>query len=299
MTFGLASTDTSLTAVRVQGPENIRPFLKVFRDFGHIEIDTARIYGNGDTEQALGQTNALEGLDIATKIWPTAPRAHGPENFVPEFRSALKALDIDRVDTLYLHAPDFTTPFEETLEAVDELYRENLFSKYNPITRDVTRELFPCLKAFGIAFDAYNPVAGGLLSGKHQFEFSDVSDGSRYDTKVSAASIYLFNVTYWNGLYLEAIQNLKRTAESLGFSLVEATFRWMVHHAGLSPQDGIVIGASSVDHLQLNLSILAHAQPLPARMVTAFDDAWEQVKPVCPSYFKTENVIKTYLPKAP
>ena len=62
MTFGLETTSTSLTAVRVQGLENIKPFLDIFRNYGHTEIDTARIYGNGETEEALGQTHALDGL---------------------------------------------------------------------------------------------------------------------------------------------------------------------------------------------------------------------------------------------
>lgn len=129
MTFGLETTNTSLTAVRVQGAENIRPFLNTFRGYGHTEIDTARIYGNGETEEALGQTHALNGLKIATKVWPSAPRAHGPENLAPTFRASLKALQVDKVDIFYLHAPDFTTLFEETLKIVDELYHEGLFNK--------------------------------------------------------------------------------------------------------------------------------------------------------------------------
>ncbi|KAG0342744.1 hypothetical protein BG000_001604 [Podila horticola] len=268
MTFGLETTNTSLTAVRVQGAENIRPFLDKFRGYGHTEIDTARIYGNGETEEALGQTHALNGLKIATKVWPSASRAHGPENLAPTFRASLKALQVDKVDIFYLHAPDFTTPFEETLKIVDELYHEGLFNK-----------------------------AGGLLSGKHQFENSVVNDGSRYDTKMGFGKIY--RERYWNGLFFKAIQDLKTTAESLGFSLVDAALRWMVHHSGLGPNDGIVLGASSVSHLKYNLDILAHGQPLPEEMVKAFDAAWEQVQPACPSYFKTEGVIKTYLPTAP
>lgn len=129
MTFGLGTTSTSLTAVRVQGSENIQPFLDTFRSYGHTEIDTARIYGNGETEEALGLTHALDGLKIATKVWPSALRAHGPENLGPTFRASLKALQVDKVDIFYLHAPDFTTLFEETLKAVDELYREGLFNK--------------------------------------------------------------------------------------------------------------------------------------------------------------------------
>ncbi|KAG0024513.1 hypothetical protein BGZ82_010432 [Podila clonocystis] len=231
ITFGLKTTSTSLTAVRVQGTENIQPFLDTFRSYGHTEIDIARIYGNGETEKALGQTH------------------------------------VDKVDICYLHAPDFSTPFEETLKAVDGLYREGLFNKAR------SRSLVDCSLE--------------NISLKTQLSMMEVAMTARYRGR------------YWNGLFLKAIQDLKTTAESLGFSLVNATFRWMVHHSGLGPNDGIVMGASSVSLLKTNMDILAHVQPLPEEMVMAFDAAWEHVQPACPSYFKTEGVIKTYLPTAP
>ncbi|KAG0090187.1 hypothetical protein BGZ93_006687 [Podila epicladia] len=294
MTFGHETTSTSLTAVRVQGAENIQPFLATFRGYGHTEIDTARIYGNGETEEALGETHALDGLKIATKVWPSAPCAHGQENLAPTFRASLNALQVDKVDIFYLHAPDFTTRFEETLKAVDELYRNGLFNK---ATWQVAWIHQICKQHGYVLPTVYQGMAGGLLSGKHQFEDSVVSDGSRYDIKMGFGKIY--RERYWNGLFLKAVRDLKITAESLGISLVEATLRWMVHHSGLGPDDGIVMGASSVSHLKSNLDILAYGQPLPKEMVKAFDAAWEHVQPACPSYFKTEGVIKTYLPTAP
>ncbi|KAF9944752.1 Aflatoxin B1 aldehyde reductase member 2 [Modicella reniformis] len=145
---------------------------------GHDELDTARLYCHGDTETLLGQL-AVERFKIATKVWPTGPKAHGSEHLKKTFRESLEALKAKKVDIFYLHAPDYTTPFEETVQAVDELYREGLFDRYNAITRDVIRELFPCLKALNIAFYAYNPIAGGLLSGKYQF--GSTNDGGRFD----------------------------------------------------------------------------------------------------------------------
>ncbi|KAF9335701.1 hypothetical protein BG006_010852 [Podila minutissima] len=232
MTFGHETTSTSLTA--------------------------ARIYGNGEIEEALGETYALGGLKIATKVWPSAPCAHGQENLAPTFRASLNALQVDKVDIFYLHAPDFTTPFEETLKAVDELYRGGLFNK-----------AIRAVQLFGLAghLDPPDLQATRIRSSDH--------------------------------VPRHAIRDLKTTAESLGISLVDATLRWMVHHSDLGPHDGIVMGASSVSRLKSNLDILAHGQPLPKEMVMAFDAAWDHVQPACPSYFKTEGVIKTYLPTAP
>jgi aflatoxin B1 aldehyde reductase len=50
MTFGLETTDFETSVVRVRGAQNIKPFFDAFKAHGHEEVDTARIYGNGDTE---------------------------------------------------------------------------------------------------------------------------------------------------------------------------------------------------------------------------------------------------------
>jgi len=55
MVFGLDTTDSTKTAAYILGTEKIRPFLETFKSHGHVEIDTARAYGNGDTEQARRQ----------------------------------------------------------------------------------------------------------------------------------------------------------------------------------------------------------------------------------------------------
>ena len=98
-------------------------------------------------------------------------------------------------------------------------------------------------------------------------------------------------------MYFEAIQYLSKVCADHSITLLEATLRWMMHHAGLHARDGVVIGVSSVQHLEENLQAMAKG-PLPPAVVVAFDEAWEEVKVACPSYFKTEKVIETYLPKS-
>ncbi|KAG0204121.1 hypothetical protein BGX28_003844 [Mortierella sp. GBA30] len=316
MTFGLESTNLVTSAVRVQGNEKIKPFLDTFQAYGHVELDTARLYGNGDTEEVLGQL-PTDQFKIATKAWPSIPRAHGPENIKRTFHESLTALKVKKVDIFYLHAPDYTTPFEETVKAVDELYREGLFERfglsnfaawqvtlihqlckqngyvlptvyqgmYNGITRDVVRELFPCLRALNISFYAYNPIAGGLLSGKYKFEANE-GEGGRFDAKSGFGRIY--RERYWNNLFFEAVRNLEKVAKEHNLTLIESALRWMSHHSGLGPNDGIIIGASSLQHLEDNLRDLAKG-PLPKEMVDAFDEAWEHVKVACPPYFKTND----------
>ncbi|KAG0340282.1 hypothetical protein BG005_003262 [Podila minutissima] len=319
MTLGLETTDSNKTTVRVKGLDNIKTFLDTFHKFGHTELDTARIYCLGDTETALGLL-PTDDFKIATKVWPTIPGAHGPEHLGRIFRESLQALKADKVDILYLHSPDYTTPFEVTIREIDALYRQGLFERfglsnfaawqvtlihqmckqngyvlptvyqgmYNGITRDVVRELLPCLKALKIDFYAYNPIAGGLLSGRYRFDQNDDEEG-RFDVKSGYGKIY--RDRYWNNLFFEAVRNLTKVAEENHLTLLESSLRWMAHHSGLGPNDGIIIGASSLHHLEENLKNLAKG-PLPQAMVTAFDEAWEHVKPACTSYFKDEASAK-------
>jgi aflatoxin B1 aldehyde reductase len=90
---------------------------------------------------------------------------------------------------------------------------------------------------------------------------------------------------YWNDLFFESIKKMEATVKEHNLTLVESALRWITHHSGLGPNDGIVIGASSLDHLESNLNDLEKG-PLPQEVVDAFDEAWEHVRVACPPYFK-------------
>ncbi|KAF9212208.1 hypothetical protein BGZ59_007074, partial [Podila verticillata] len=239
MTFGLEGSNATIYPVRILGPENVKPFLDTFHKYGHVELDTARIYCNGDTEKVLGSL-PIQDFKIGTKVWPSIPRAHGAENLGRIFRESLVALKASKVDILYLHSPDATTPFEETVKAIDDLHKEGLFDrfglsnfaawqvtlihqlckqngyvlptvyqgKYNAITRDVVRELLPCLRTLKIDFYAYNPIAGGLLSGRYRFDDTEISDNSFFSTKTAYGQMY--RALYWNNLYKDAVLKLSK-----------------------------------------------------------------------------------------
>ena len=119
-----------------------------------------------------------------------------------QLETSLKRLQLDKVKLFYLHAPDTATPLVDTLTGVKKLHEEGKFEElglsnypawevahvyhlcdkmgmvkptvyqgmYNGITRQVEMELFPCLRRLGMRFLAYNPLAGGLLTGKHRFD---------------------------------------------------------------------------------------------------------------------------------
>lgn len=93
-----------------------------------------------------------------------------------------------------------------------------------------------------------------------------------------------YRALYWNNLYKDAVLKLSKVAAENNLTLLEASLRWMIHHSGLGPTDAVIIGSSSVHHLEDNLVDLAKG-PLPTVMVAALDEAWEHVKVACPCYF--------------
>lgn len=111
----------------------------VFQKHGHSEIDTARVYGNGSTEEILADLDwQKRGLVMDTKLYPNSgtPMAkndqytHRPEDVRRGLMNSLKALKCDKVDMFYLHGPDRKTPFEDTLGEVNALYKEGYFNRF-------------------------------------------------------------------------------------------------------------------------------------------------------------------------
>ncbi|KAF9111938.1 hypothetical protein BGW39_004205, partial [Mortierella sp. 14UC] len=90
---------------------------------------------------------------------------------------------------------------------------------------------------------------------------------------------------YWSKTNFEAVESLKSTAAKHGFTLLEATLRWMRHHSTLEAKDGIIMGSSTVDQLRECLIALDKG-PLPEEMIKAFDEAWEHVKASTEWYFR-------------
>ncbi|CRG89061.1 hypothetical protein PISL3812_06096 [Talaromyces islandicus] len=113
--------------VGVHDLNNCTTMLDVFQKHGYNEIDCARIYGGGSTEECIGQLNWQQrGHVMGTKLIPLQKGpfsySHTKEGVKSGLLQSLKALQTDQVDLWSLHLPDHNTPYEETLEAVNELY---------------------------------------------------------------------------------------------------------------------------------------------------------------------------------
>jgi aflatoxin B1 aldehyde reductase len=228
---------------------------------------------------------------------------------------SLKALNTKKVDIWYLHGPDRTTPYEETMRGVNDLYKEGLFDRfalsnymawevaqiceicehngyvkpvvyqgvYNALHRSIEPELMKCLRHYNMGFYAYNPLGGGFFTGQLKKE-AEVEKGSRFDPNKWQGKSY--RARYWNDSYFEALDIVRPVAEKHNLTMAEVALRWMTHHSVLGREypDAILIGASSTKHIDQNLKDLEKG-PLPEDVVEALDQAWEKVKPLCTKYW--------------
>ena len=123
-----------------------------------------------------------------------------------------------------------------------------------------------------LATVVYNPLAGGLLTGKHQ---STVPlPGSRFE------QIAQYRDRYWHSANFEAVRELAAIARAVDRSLIPLAFGWLLHHTSC---DCIILGASQLDQLEANIEALAKG-PLPRDAVVACDSLWERLRGVSPKY---------------
>ena len=289
-------------------------FVRMFLEAGYRELDTAYVYNEGRSEEIIGEMLpriGRENVEIATKVNPRITGRLDAEAAYLQLRGSLKRLGLPSVDTLYLHFPDPATPVESVLEACHALHGEGCFTElglsnfpawmvaevwylsrakgwtlptvyegiYNPLTRRAEAELNLALDHFGLRFYAYNPLAGGLLTGRYRRFEEEPGDG-RFTHRPN------YQKRYWKKSYFEAVDLLKEACEKEGIGLIEAVCRWLVHHSMLKAErgDAVIIGASRPGHLRQNLAAL-QAGPLSGSLQECFEAAWEHCRADSPDYF--------------
>jgi aflatoxin B1 aldehyde reductase len=295
--------------------EAAQSILESFFAAGHDEIDTAYQYCEGRTEAMLGRllpSMTAANPYIASKVNPWNDEGLQAQQVRRQFDEILRRLGRNSIDLFYLHAPDLDTPVEQTLEACFEIYREGGFrhfglsnfaawqvaevaetcrrrgwmeprvyqGMYNALTRDVERELFPCLRNYGMCFYAYNPLAGGLLTGKHRSR-QDAPEGGRF------APDRGYRDRYWKADYFQVLEELRQACADCGRRPVEVAMSWLCHHSLLDAEagDGIILGVSSIEHLSENMDACDSA-PLDPAIVDILDRGWQLIKPDCFRYFR-------------
>lgn len=127
MTFGPEGTEGS----RITDIPTLENVFDTFQKYGYNELDTARMYCDGQCEGFITQAGwQKRGMKIASKIYPSNGLTHKPTSLRATLEKTLGELKTGKVDIYYLHAPDHGTPLEETMVVMDELHKEGKFDVF-------------------------------------------------------------------------------------------------------------------------------------------------------------------------
>ncbi|KAJ4286993.1 hypothetical protein N0V90_012874 [Kalmusia sp. IMI 367209] len=311
MTFG----PDAKAGARITDFDDFTKHLDYFQGQGYDEVDTARMYVGGKQEAWTRDAKWKDrGLALATKVYPYEPGVHKPDRLKEHANKSFSELGADCVDIFYLHAPDHSVPFAETLEAVNELHRDGKFVnfglsnfaawevaehapskinahvayRYNAITRAIEPELIPACRKYNIDIVIYNPLAGGLFSGKIKSKDHVPEEGRFSQTSERTGTMY--RERYFKDATFEALRVVESVAEKHKLTLLEIALRWCIHHSQLKTRakggnDGVIIGVSSLPQLEGNLRDIEKGA-LPDEVVEALDKAWMITKSTAPPYFR-------------
>jgi 1-deoxyxylulose-5-phosphate synthase len=282
MTFGLQCDEPTSISIMNRAADGGITFFDT-ADVYPLGGDLATV---GRTEEIVGRwlTGQRDQYIIATKCFgPMGSRpwdaGNSRRHIMDAIDASLRRLQTDYVDLYQLHFDDPNTPLDETLGALDDLVRvgkvryigcsnflafrlaraigrsetlglarfDSVQPRYNLIFREFERELLPLCQQEGIGVIPYNPIAGGMLSGKHDRSKAP-SEGSRF-TLGTAGKMY--QDRYWHDNVFDTVDEIAKIAESIAMPLPTLALAWVLEHPAITSP---IVGASRPDQLDATLA---------------------------------------------
>ena len=282
MTFGLQSDEATGFAVMDKAVEGGVDFFDT-SDAYPLGGDLAT---RGRTEEIIGRWMAgkRDRVILATKCFaPIGPSpmdgGNSRKHIMSAVEGSLRRLQTDYIDLYQLHGYDRNTPIDETLSALDDLVRsgkvrytgcsnfmtyqlvravgrsetlglarfDSVQPRYNLLFRQIEREMLPFCAEDGVGVIPYNPIAGGLLSGKHN-RTAPPPAGSRFTLGTAGA---MYQERYWHEREFETVEELRKLADQAGVSLVTLAVAWVLANQAITAP---IIGASRPDQLDDTLA---------------------------------------------
>lgn len=276
MTFGLQTDDATSGAILARAADGGVNFLDV-ADVYPLGGDLATV---GRTEEIVGRwlEGKRQQFIVATKavgkVGP-APWDEGAsrKHLLDAVDRSLARLKTDYIDLYQLHWDDRSVPLDETLRALDDIVQAgkaryigvsnflayrlaralgkadvqrlarfvSVQPRYNLLFREIERELLPLAREEGLGVIPYNPLAGGLLTGKHKL--GAPTPGTRF-TLGTAAERY--QDRYWHERQFRSVEALQRVADQSGHSLTTLALAWVLDNPDVTAP---IIGASRPEQL--------------------------------------------------
>ncbi|ADB29899.1 aldo/keto reductase [Kribbella flavida DSM 17836] len=247
-------------------------------------IDTADMYGRGESEELLGKAIAgrRDDLVLATKAgMPMSDqRDHQGSSrrwLVTALENSLRRLGVDHVDLYQIHRWDPATSDEETLSALTDLQRagkiryfgsstfpayrivqaewaarENRLGRYvteqpsySILQRGIEAHVLPVTEQYGLGVLAWSPLASGWLSGA-------IRAGREIATSRSTFMPQRFDLSLpINQARLEAVEQLAAVADEAGLTMIQLALGFVTAHPGVT---SAIIGPRTLDHLHSQLA---------------------------------------------
>jgi aryl-alcohol dehydrogenase-like predicted oxidoreductase len=267
-------------------------------------FDVANVYNDGESERILGKAlgKDRDRCVIATKCGfmriGGKPEGLSRAAVLAAIDGSLQRLGVDKVDLYYLHVPDHATPIEETVDAIHEILEKRkaihwgvsnyaawqilemmhiadkrnmprpVMSQqmYNVLIRQLDIEYFKFTKKHPIVTTVYNPLAGGLLTGKHT-RTPESQQGSRFENNK------LYQARYWNDAMFDRVADLGAVAHEEKMTTTELAYAWAAERAGV---DAILVGPGTVGHLDAAIDACAKkVSPEGKERIDRLQRAWQ------------------------
>ena len=299
MTFGLQCDEAQSQAIMNTSADGGIDFIDT-ADVYPLGGDTSMV---GRTEEIVGRwlKGRRQSFVLATKCFgQMGPKpwdqGMSRKHIVEAVEASLRRLGTDYIDLYQLHGFDPASPIDEALEALDSLVRagktryvgvsnwmahrlaralgrgevknlvriDSVQPRYNLLFRAFERDLLPLCREEGVAVIPYNPLAGGLLTGKHE-KSGTPPQGSRFT--LGRAGV-MYQARYWHDREFETIAELGTVAGEAGMSLATMAVGWVLSNPAITSP---IIGASRPDQLAESLAA-GEAGGLPADLKAKLDD---------------------------
>jgi len=286
---GIDVSPLCLGTMMVGGPTDEETSIRIIHkaiDFGINFIDTADMYNAGRSEEILGKAlrSKRDNVVVATK--GRQPVGDGPNqsgasrrHLMNQLHASLRRLNTDCIDIYYVHTPDYQTPIEETLRALDDMVRsgkvhyiacsnfrawrvcEALWTSdrcnlhrfacvqplYNIVNRDAEVELLPLCEEHRLGVVSYSPLARGILTGKYRPGESYPADSraARGDTRIQQAEL--------RDPSIEIAQQLTQYCESRGSATSQFALAWCLANPIVT---SVIVGPRTESQFDDNLGCL-------------------------------------------
>jgi aryl-alcohol dehydrogenase-like predicted oxidoreductase len=270
----------------------------------HIDTANAYVDGTSERIVGDAIRGKREEIIVATKCGfgrspDGKPEGLSKKSLEAALDGSLTRLKTSYVDIYYLHVPDHKTPIEETLETIARFLEAGKIRAwgisnyaawqvlemfgiadrsggalprpviaqqlYNVLIRQLDIEYLSFARQYKLHTTIYNPLAGGLLSGRHSRDGS-TQKGSRFDNN----RLYLGR--YFNDAMFDRLEALKRVAEAQAMTLVELAYAWV---SGAPGVDSVLLGPASLSQLEQGVAACQRTLAPEARTeIDALYQSW-------------------------